>query len=33
MITELAVYPNFSKNKFDLNLIIFDQNGRIDWKK
>ena len=29
MKTELAVYPNFSKNKFDLNLIIFDQNGRM----
>ena len=28
MKTELAVYPNFSKNIFDLNLLVFDQNGR-----
>ena len=26
--TELAIYPNFSKSKFKLNLEIFDQNGR-----
>ena len=27
MKTELAVYPNFSKSKFKLNLDVFDQKG------
>jgi len=28
MKTELAVYPNFSKSKFKLNLEVFDQSGK-----
>ena len=26
--SELAVYPNFAKTKFNLNLQVFDESGK-----